>query len=144
MNVHDKTWATLLLVKMLDELRPESRRNARGMILGVRVVSTTVLALTGVGGFSMFSGDMGDDLLQNTQRSLHEFRGPCSHLNCVVQRSLQFSPTATWSPRARECRISAGLVSDLKIYPSRWSCLHCGFAANYLQCRQCHLQQNDP
>ena len=26
------------------------------------------------------------------------------------------------------------LVSDLAIYPSSWSGLHCGFAADYLQC----------
>ena len=101
------------LVKMLDELRPESRRNARGMILGVIAVPTASLAAH----FPMFSGDMGDDLLQNTQRSLHEFRGPCSHFICVVQRSVHISPTATWSPRARESQISSCLVSDLKFLP---------------------------
>ena len=31
--------------------------------------------------------------------------------------------------------VFSSLVSDLKIYPSSWSCVHCGFAADYPQCR---------
>ena len=38
----------------------------------------------------------------------------------------------------------SSLVSDLKVSPSKWSCLHCGFAADYLQCRQCHTRENGP
>ena len=33
------------------------------------------------------------------------------------------------------------LVSDLEIYPSRWSYLHGGFAADYLQCRSPILER---
>ena len=45
---------------MLDELRSESRRHARDMILSVRGMSTTVWALTSVARFTMFGGDVGD------------------------------------------------------------------------------------
>ena len=31
--------------------------------------------------------------------------------------------------------LQSSLVSDLKFYLSTWSCSHCGFAANYPQCR---------
>ena len=31
--------------------------------------------------------------------------------------------------------VFSSLVSDLKIYPSSWSCVHCGFAAGSLQYR---------
>ena len=31
--------------------------------------------------------------------------------------------------------VFSSLVSDLKIYPSNWSCVHCGFAADFPQCR---------
>ena len=31
--------------------------------------------------------------------------------------------------------VFSSLVWDLKIYPSSWSCAHCGFATDYPQCR---------
>ena len=34
--------------------------------------------------------------------------------------------------------------ANLKVYPSRWSCSHYGFAADYLQCRPCHPRENCP
>ena len=54
------TCATLLLIKMLDELRSDSRRHARDMILSVTSMSTTVWALTSVARFTMFGNDVGD------------------------------------------------------------------------------------
>ena len=50
----------MLFVKMLDELRSESRRHARDMILSVEGMSTTVWALTSVARVTMFGGDVGD------------------------------------------------------------------------------------
>lgn len=55
----------LLLIKTLDELRPESRRHARDMIhFSVAGVATSVYALTGVAGYVMFGGEVASDLLQ--------------------------------------------------------------------------------
>ena len=34
--------------------------------------------------------------------------------------------------------------ANLKVYPSRWSCSHYGFAADYLQFRPCHPRENCP
>ena len=34
--------------------------------------------------------------------------------------------------------------ANLKVYPSRLSCSHYGFAADYLQCRSSILEKNDP
>ena len=60
-----------------------------------------------------------------------------------------FSSSMEWETQCSSSTIhspisQSSLVSDLKVSPSKWSCLHCGFAADYLQCRQCHTRKDGP
>ena len=65
----------------------------------------------------MFSGDMGDDLLQNTQRSLHELHALT--LSVWFNVLCIFPLLRRGRPRAIESQISSSLVSDLKIVTLR-------------------------
>ena len=70
-------------------------------------------------------------------------QGRAGNPNCHVSHFSSFS--MEWETQCSSSTIhspfrKSSLVSDIKIYPWRWSSLHCGFTADYLQC---HSREND-